>query len=113
MLRDIADSKRVNGNVHADMLKRRGPAAPPISLDATIVSELFWPTLQVCGSLVRSEAIATCNAKKTGCNLQCRACNAQHRTIVSERLPVGRRSVLGLGAIRRGVRCNGPQRNGR
>jgi hypothetical protein len=76
MLRDIADSKRVNGNVHADMLKRRGPAAPPISLDATIVSELFWPTLQVCGSLVRSAAVATCSAKRK----RDATCSVEHAT---------------------------------
>ena len=54
MLKDIADSKRINGTVHS-MLEERGvetatinasPAPVSIPLDVTVLSRLFWPSFR-------------------------------------------------------------------
>ena len=53
MLKDLADSKRVNGNIKALPVEvsspvrgRRRDAADIVPLSATIISALFWPPLQ-------------------------------------------------------------------
>lgn len=62
MLKDLADSKRLNSGIHALPTEatsplRRSPrrrdrraaaaaAAPPGNLSATILSSLFWPPIQ-------------------------------------------------------------------
>lgn len=53
MLKDVADSKRVNGNIK-DMpaaamspLRRARREAPVAHTSATIISALFWPTVPV------------------------------------------------------------------
>lgn len=52
MLKDLADSKRLNGGIHAlpaqatSPLRRDRRAAAPGSLSATILSGLFWPAVQ-------------------------------------------------------------------
>ncbi|KAK9907618.1 hypothetical protein WJX75_007065 [Coccomyxa subellipsoidea] len=51
MLKDVADSKRVNGNIRnmprqaMSPLRRQHPEAPLTTTSATIISALFWPTL--------------------------------------------------------------------
>ena len=54
MLKDMADSKRIDANVHniapqaMSPLRRARRAVRVDALSATIVSSLFWPPHQVC-----------------------------------------------------------------
>ena len=52
-VQDIADSRRINQNIHDDANTKAGgtdgeadETTPLDGLDATIVSELFWPTFR-------------------------------------------------------------------
>ena len=53
MLKDLADSKRVNANIKAlpeqalSPLRRARRATDVAALDATVISALFWPPIQV------------------------------------------------------------------
>lgn len=64
MLKDMADSKRVNGNIKNMPMQAMSPArrphreAPMATTSATIISALFWPALPVTTSL--SAAAKTC-----------------------------------------------------
>ena len=53
MLKDVADSKRVNGNIRnmpaqaMSPLRRQRRETPVTTTSATVISALFWPALPV------------------------------------------------------------------
>jgi anaphase-promoting complex subunit 2 len=49
MIKDIDDSKRIQSNIHSTLRashQRGDDGAPPVVVDAAIVSHIFWPALQ-------------------------------------------------------------------